>query len=95
MLEKKLYTNGQPVYEKIGDKLIYYYKNGKVKAQGLFISNLMEGEWIFYRETGQLWQIANFKNGKKHGRWIRYNKNEKIEYQETFENNRIIKVKNK
>lgn len=40
MLEKKLYTNGQPVYEMIGDKLIYYYKNGKVKAQGLFINNL-------------------------------------------------------
>ena len=55
----------------------------------------MEGEWIFYRETGQLWQIANFENGKKHGRWIRYNKNDEIEYQETFENNKIVKVKNK
>jgi len=95
MLEKKHYANRQPVYEMIGDKLTYFYKNGKVKAQGLFSNDLMEGEWIFYRETGQLWQIANFKNGKKNGRWIRYNKNDKIEYQETFENNKIVKVKNK
>ena len=65
MLEKKFYVNGQPIYQMSGDKLIYYYKNGKIKAEGQFINNLMEGEWIFYRETGQLWQIANFKNSKK------------------------------
>jgi antitoxin component YwqK of YwqJK toxin-antitoxin module len=47
MLEKKLYENGQPVYEMVDDRLIYYYKNGRVKAQGLFINNLMEGEWIY------------------------------------------------
>jgi antitoxin component YwqK of YwqJK toxin-antitoxin module len=93
MLEKKLYANGQPVCEMIGDELIYYYKNGKVKARGLFINNLMEGEWIFYRETGQLWQIANFRNSKKHGSWVRYDGNDIIEFQEEFENNRIIKNK--
>ena len=91
MLEKNLYANGQPVYEMTGDKLTYFYKNGKIKAQGLFINNLMEGEWIFYRETGQLWQVANFRNNKKHGLWIRYDKNDKIEYQEKFEENKIIK----
>jgi antitoxin component YwqK of YwqJK toxin-antitoxin module len=51
MLGKKLYANGQPIYEKIGDKLTYYFKNGKVKAQGPFINNMMEGEWIFDRES--------------------------------------------
>jgi len=29
MLEKKLYTNGQAVHEMVGEKLTYYYKNGK------------------------------------------------------------------
>jgi antitoxin component YwqK of YwqJK toxin-antitoxin module len=53
----------------------------------------MEGEWIFCRETGQLWQIANFKNNKEHGCWIRYARNNKINYQEEFENNKIIKKK--
>jgi antitoxin component YwqK of YwqJK toxin-antitoxin module len=93
MLKKKLYTNGQPVHEMVGEKLIYYFKNGKIKAEGQFINNMMEGEWIFYRETGQLWVIGNFKNNVKNGIWIRYNKNDKIEYQETFENGKIIKKK--
>ncbi|HBC78185.1 MAG TPA: hypothetical protein DEO60_13665 [Bacteroidales bacterium] len=93
MLEKKLYTNGQPVYSMTGEKLTFFYKNGKIKAQGPFINNLMEGEWTFYRETGQLWQIANFRNSKKNGSMIRYGKDDKIEYQEEFENNKVIKNK--
>lgn len=91
MLEKKLYTNGQPIYEMEGNKLTYYYKSGKRKAEGLFINNLMEGKWIFYRETGQLWQTGNFRDGKKHGEWIRYDRNDKVEYHEQFDNNKIIK----
>ncbi|WP_306351171.1 toxin-antitoxin system YwqK family antitoxin [Flavobacterium sp. '19STA2R22 D10 B1'] len=91
MLDKKVYANGQVVYEKIGEQLTYFYKNGTLKAVGPFIENLMEGEWKFYRETGQLWQIGNFKTGKKNGSWIRYDRNDTIEYQETFELDKIIK----
>jgi antitoxin component YwqK of YwqJK toxin-antitoxin module len=95
MPETKLYANGQPVCEMAGDKLIYYYKNGKTKAIGPFINNLMEGEWIFYRETGQLWQVAHFNNNKKHGSWVRYDRNGTVEYQEEFENNKVIRKKYK
>lgn len=91
MLDKKSYTNGQNVYELVGNKLTYFYKNGKVKAVGIFENDKMEGEWKFYRETGQLWQIGNFKNSMKDGSWIRYDKNDKIEYQETFKDNKIVK----
>jgi len=93
MLKKKLYTNGQPVHEMVGDKLIYYFKNGKIKAKGQFINDMMEGEWLFYRETGQLWQIGNFKNSQKDGIFVRYDWNDKIEYQEAFENGKVIKKK--
>ena len=65
MHDKKNYANGQPVYELADNKLTYYFKNGKVKAFGPFINNLMEGEWIFYRETGQLWQVAILLVAKK------------------------------
>lgn len=51
----------------------------------------MEGEWKFYRETGQLWQIGNFKDGMKNGSFIRYNKNDQVEYEENFVNNKILK----
>ena len=43
-----------------------------------YANGQMEGKWIFYRETGQLWQLGNFKNHKKNGSWIRYDKNGKI-----------------
>jgi antitoxin component YwqK of YwqJK toxin-antitoxin module len=91
MLEKKYYTNGQKIYELVGNKITYFYKNGKVKAEGIFENELMEGEWLFYRETGQLWQIANFKNSKKHGHWIRYDRDDQVEYDETFIENKIVK----
>lgn len=92
MLEKKFYANGQKIYDLDGDRLTFYYKNGTVKAEGPY-PKAMEGEWRFYRETGQLWQIGNFKNDQKHGLFIRYDRNDKIEYQENFENGKIIKQK--
>ena len=55
MLNKKNYTNGQKVFELFGNKLTYFFKNGKVKDEGVFEHEKMEGEWEFYRETGQLW----------------------------------------
>ena len=93
MRAKETYTNGQIIKEIKNNILTYFYKNGKVKAKGIFENNKMEGEWIFYRETGQLWQIANFKNNMKHGHWIRYDREGKVEYNESFDENKIIKNK--
>jgi antitoxin component YwqK of YwqJK toxin-antitoxin module len=31
------------------NKMTYYFKNGKVKADGFYENDLMEGEWNFYR----------------------------------------------
>ncbi|MFV8369805.1 toxin-antitoxin system YwqK family antitoxin [Flavobacterium sp. LB2R40] len=93
MLDKKYYVNGQIAHELVGDQLTYFFKNGKVKARGTFINGVMEGEWLFYRETGQLWQIGNFKNSKKNGSFIRYDRNNQIEYHERFEIDKIIKNK--
>ena len=90
MLSKKNYANGQKVFELAGDQQTYFYKNGKVKAKGLYKNDLMEGEWTFYRETRQLWQVANFKGSMKDGSWVRYDKNDQLEYQETFKDNKII-----
>ena len=53
----------------------------------------MDGEWKFYRETGQLWQVGNFKKGKKNGSLIRYDKNNNLEFQKIFENDKVTKKK--
>jgi antitoxin component YwqK of YwqJK toxin-antitoxin module len=93
MMKNIEYSNGQKTFEQTGDKLTYFFKNGKIKAEGLSIKEIMEGEWKFYRETGQLWQVGNFKEGQKHGPWIRYSRNGKLEYEELFINGRITKSK--
>jgi antitoxin component YwqK of YwqJK toxin-antitoxin module len=86
LLGNDKYKNGQKIYDLSNDYLIYYFKDGTLKAEGSYKDEAMEGEWKFYRSTGQLWQIGNFLNNKKHGQWIRYNRDGIIEYDELFEN---------
>ena len=93
MMKNKTYSNGQKTFEQVGEELTYFFKNGKIKAEGISINGIMEGEWKFYRETGQLWQVGNFKEGQKRGSWIRYDKKGKLEYQETFTNGNLMKSK--
>lgn len=93
MFKQKNYANGQKVFEFEGNKLTYFFKNGKLKAEGIFEKDKMEGEWKFYRETGQLWGIGNFKNGMKNGQWMRYDKNDNLEYDENFVDGKIVKRK--
>ncbi len=91
MMDKKQYTNGQKTFEQKGDVLTYFFKDGKVKAHGISINGVMQGEWKFYRETGQLWQIGNFRDNQKNGKWIRYDKLGNLEYEETFKEGKLQK----
>lgn len=84
MLEKKSYANGQAVYTLEGERLTYYFKNGTVKASGAYVNEQMEGEWRFYRESGQLWQVGNFRSGEKHGPWVRYSRRGEVESRQEF-----------
>lgn len=93
MTNKTHYTNGQKIFEQQGDILTYYFKDGKVKAQGTSVDGMMQGEWKFYRETGQLWQTGHFKDNQKHGSFVRYDKNDQVEYDENFINGKIVKKK--
>ena len=70
--------------------LTYYFQTGAIKAKGESIDGVMEGKWIFNRESGQLWQTGNFKNNKKHGEWIRYDKKGEKEYHVNFSNGKQV-----
>ena len=74
-----------------GDVLTYYYKSGKIKAQGQSVGGMMQGEWRFYRENGQLCQIGNFKDNQKHGAWVRFDKANAVEYSETFSSGKLVR----
>ena len=84
------YKNGQAISVQNGNILTYYFKDGKVKAKGKFIDKLMEGRWIFNRESGQLWSVGNFKNSKKHGEFVRYDKTGNEEYRAKFVDGKLV-----
>lgn len=85
MTEKKAYKNGQPISKVEDQRMTFFFRTGIVKAEGGYVNGLMEGEWRFYREDGQLWQVGHFKADSKHGDWIRYDRQGNIEYQEVFD----------
>jgi antitoxin component YwqK of YwqJK toxin-antitoxin module len=86
MQDPNTYKNGQIISKIENNRLTYYFKTGIVKAEGAYLDGMMEGEWKFYRENGQLWQVGHFKAGEKHGSWIRYDRDGHIEYDELFVN---------
>jgi antitoxin component YwqK of YwqJK toxin-antitoxin module len=64
--------------EKTGDWK-YFLKNGRVKAFGRYAHDKMNGEWTWYRESGELWQTGAFdENEKRTGIWTRYHRNGQI-----------------
>ena len=60
---KRKFANGQKTYDLTRDYLTYFFKDGTIKAEGEYRNDKMEGEWKFYRKTGDLWQVGNFANG--------------------------------
>lgn len=84
MQDKTHYANGQPVFRQEGDMLTYYFKTGLKKAEGHSVEGVMQGEWRFWRETGELWQIGHFRDGEKHGEWVRFARDGSVETREMF-----------
>lgn len=80
------YANGQPVTEQNGDMLTYYFEDGAVKAKGNYVNGAMQGEWIFNKKEGYLWQVGHFdEQGKQHGSWVVYNKDGSVQNEKHFE----------
>ncbi|WP_019562292.1 toxin-antitoxin system YwqK family antitoxin [Caldimonas manganoxidans] len=84
MRGKTHYANGQPVFVQTGERLTYFFKTGLKKAEGISIDGVMQGEWRFWRETGELWQVGHFRDGLKHGEWLRFARDGSVEKRETF-----------
>lgn len=85
------YANGHPVFRHEGETLTYFFKTGLKKAEGRSVEGVMQGEWRFWRETGELWQVGHFRDGLKHGPWQRLARNGTEEKRETFAEGRPVK----
>ncbi len=91
MLKNTTYKNGQKPYELIDHVMTVFFNTGIIKARGPFANNKMEGEWMFYRKSGELWQIGHFDANQKHGLWTRFDRNGQVDKKETFAHGLIAK----
>jgi antitoxin component YwqK of YwqJK toxin-antitoxin module len=44
-------------------KHTYYWENGKVKDEGIYVTGRKDGDWIKYNEDGTLFLIISYQNG--------------------------------
>lgn len=84
------YKNGQVKQVTEDGIRTHYFENGTIKATGPF-DGKMQGDWEFYRKSGELWQIGHLENDIKNGEWIRYDLDGQIEKAAHFENGKEIK----
>ena len=46
-----------------------YWRNGKLKAKGLFEKGFEDGKWVFYHDNGVKEKEGLFKRGMLQGKW--------------------------
>jgi antitoxin component YwqK of YwqJK toxin-antitoxin module len=72
-------------------KATYFYENGAVKQQGMYLDGKLHGKWVAYNEDGTKQSLGEFNNGTKVGKWFFWNENTLSEVD--FNDNRIAEVK--
>jgi len=69
-----------------------YFESGTVYAEGKMENNLMEGEWIWYHESGIEASKVSFKQDKKDGVQTMWNSEGEKQKEEYYENGNFVKV---
>ncbi len=72
------------------NRIIKYFKNGKIKYEGLIISGKKEGTHIWYFKNGKVDTESQFSNNMKHGRSVSYYMNGRLKGEWNYENNRQV-----
>jgi antitoxin component YwqK of YwqJK toxin-antitoxin module len=78
-MEPTHFANGQKVYEHQGDTLIYYYRDGTIKAKGPVKNATKDGLWQYFRKSGHLWKEGSYKAGKRDGLWEQFSPEGQVE----------------
>jgi antitoxin component YwqK of YwqJK toxin-antitoxin module len=60
--------------EVMREEHIEYYKDGSVKAKGLFVDGKLDGYWEWFRKDGSKMRSGHFKAGEQTGEWITYDR---------------------
>lgn len=51
----------------------YYYDNGQVKQEGVYLDGKLHGKWVSYNEDGTKQTSGEYNQGEKVGTWTFYN----------------------
>ena len=89
---KLIYPNGEFYIGEIlnglkNGKGIQYYMDGKIKIDGNFVNDKVEGDGIYYYEDGEFYN-GQWKNDLRHGKGKEYYKNGIIKYEGDFVNDK-------
>ncbi len=68
----------------------YYYDNGQVKQEGVYLDGKLHGKWVSYNEDGTKQTSGEYNQGEKVGTWTFYNAStiKKV----AFSNSRVASV---
>jgi len=65
---------------------IFYFPDGRIKAEGNYSDNKKTGKWKFIEEDGKIEQEGNFKNDLPDGHWVWYYPDGRIIREEEYLN---------
>ena len=91
-MEDRFHANGQPARVIRDGVMTDYYKDAGLRAQGPVADGKMQGEWRFWRKTGELWQVCGFMDDLQHGELIRYARDGSVELRQWFDMGRKRKA---
>ena len=66
----------KPKFVAIDNNMIqatYYYDNGQVKQEGVYLDGKLHGKWVSYSEDGTKQTSGEYNQGEKLGTWTFYN----------------------
>tara|TARA_R110001632_G_scaffold23160_2_gene65869 strand:+ start:198 stop:968 length:771 start_codon:yes stop_codon:yes gene_type:complete len=66
-LDGKLRTKGYMVLRNRVGKWIYYFSNGKLFSEELYVDGKLEGELKNYYKNGKVLELTQYSNGEKNG----------------------------
>lgn len=67
---KKYHSKGNLLNGLRNGVWIYWYENGHIKSEEVYINGEKDGKWITWYENGQIQSEGFYINGKKNGNWM-------------------------
>jgi antitoxin component YwqK of YwqJK toxin-antitoxin module len=66
-------------------EVIMKYPNGKLKAKGWLFGGKPHGEWVFYHDNGNQYQVRSYNQGIPWGQWMSWSKTGKLLFTTKFD----------